>query len=138
MSLNLIKLCVGVSEIAELRHWQQRRLKENKAVFHVTRMVPRRKVELLDGGSLFWVMRGIITCRQRITDIEEFTDTEGIKRCRLIFDPELVPVVPSPRRAFQGWRYLEPDKAPADIDMRSGDADMPAEMRAQLAELGLI
>ncbi len=138
MTVHIIKLCVGVAEMAQLAHWQEIRLKEHKRIFHITRMVPRRRSQVLDGGSIYWVMKGKITCRQQIIDIEEFTDEEGIRRCRLIFDQQLVPVRPSPRRAFQGWRYLEPDAAPPDLSRTELDKDIPDEMRADLVELGLM
>ena len=138
MALNMVKLCVGVSEIQQLADHQKRRLKENRKIFHVTRMVPRRQKELLDGGSLYWVMRGKILVRQRLTDIEEFTDPEGIRRCRLMLDEELVPVRPTPRRAFQGWRYLTPEDAAPDLTMAERQSDIPAQMRAELIELGLL
>ncbi len=138
MSLHIIKLCVGVSEIDDLRYWQDRRLREHKEIFHITRMAPKRADEILDGGSLYWVIKGFIQVRQRIVDIVRFTDEEGIGRCKLVFDPQLVPTKPQPRRAFQGWRYLKGEDTPPDLP-RGGDTDaLPAEMRADLAELGLL
>jgi hypothetical protein len=136
--MHLVKLCVGVSEPQELADWQQIRLRENARIFHVTRMVPKLRDDILDGGSLYWVMRAMITVRQRIVDIEPFTDIDGINRCRLVFDPELVLVRPVPRRAFQGWRYLKPEDAPPDLGRADAGSDLPAEMRHELAELGLL
>lgn len=138
MALHLVKLCVGVSEVQELADWQALRLKQNRRLFHVTRMVPRRRDEILDGGSLYWVIRAMITVRQRIIDIEPFTDKEGINRCRLVFDPELVLVRPVPRRAFQGWRYFLAEDAPPDLGRHDEARDIPAKMRRDLAELGLL
>ena len=138
MPLHIVKLCVGVSEIQQLADYQKVRLKENKRIFHVTRMVPRRQSEVLDGGSLYWVMRGKILCRQQLTDIEVFTDPEGIRRCRLMLDTELVPVRPFPRRAFQGWRYLKHEDTSPDLTMAEREGDIPPEMRAELIELGLL
>ena len=137
MTLNLLKLCVGVAEVDELVDWQRRRLKAERKLYHTTRMIPRRREELLDGGSLYWVIKGQVQCRQRLTDIVPFTDDEGIGRCRLMLDPEIVLTRSQPRRAFQGWRYLVPADAPADLV--AGDvAGLPPEMRAELAELGLL
>ncbi len=106
---------------------------------HITRMTPRRADELLDGGSLYWVIRGQVLVRQKLLDIIRFTDSEGIGRCKLALDPELVHVHPQPRRAFQGWRYLKPEDSPQDIasDEKSL-TEMPAEMRASLIEMGLL
>ena len=137
MTLNLLKLCVGVAEVDELIDWQRRRLKAERRLYHTTRMIPRRREELLDGGSLYWVIKGQVQCRQRLTDIVPFTDDEGIGRCRLMLDREIVLTRSQPRRAFQGWRYLVPADAPADLV--AGDvAGLPPEMRAELAELGLL
>ncbi len=138
MTLHLIKLCVGVGEIDDLRHWQNYRLSQHKEIFHVTRMTPRRADEILDGGSIYWVIKSFIQVRQRIIDIVRFTDDEGIGRCKLVFDHELVPTKPQPRRAFQGWRYLVPEDAPPDLPRGSDTDALPAEMRADLAELGLL
>lgn len=138
MPLHLIKLCVGVSEIDDLQDWQSRRLREHKKIFHITRMTPKRSDELLAGGSLYWVIKGFIQVRQRIIDLERFTDEEGISRCKIIFDPELVQTRPQPRRAFQGWRYLKGEDAPPDLPRGGDAASLPADMRADLAELGLL
>jgi len=138
MALHMVKLCVGVSEIQQLADYQTVRLRDNKAIFHVTRMVPRRQKELLDGGSLYWVIRGKILVRQKLTDIEEFTDPEGIRRCRLMLDSDLVPVRPVPRRAFQGWRYFKQEDTPPDLTKAEREGDIPTEMQAELIELGLL
>ena len=138
MPLNIVKLCVGVSEVSQLAEYQKIRLAENSRIFHVTRMVPRRQKEVLDGGSLYWVMRGKILSRQLITDIEEFTDPEGIRRCRLVLDQELVLVRPTPKRAFQGWRYFKQEDVPPDLTKNEQTDDLSPEMRAELVELGLI
>jgi len=144
VTLHLIKLCVGVEEPEELRQWQAMRRKQRKAAgerddtFHITRMVPKRKEELLDGGSLYWVMKGSIRARQRLLDIETFTDNEGINRCVLVLDPEVVLTELRGRRPFQGWRYLKAEDAPPDVSGSDADDDMPEDMRAELKALGLI
>ena len=138
MVMHILKLCVGVSEISELACWQKRRFEQEKRIYHVTRMVPRRADEITGGGSIYWVMRGKILVRQKIDGIEVFTDREGIRRCRLIFDRKLVPVRPTPKRAFQGWRYLKPENAPVDLSEQERRQDIPAQMRADLFELGLL
>lgn len=138
MTVHLIKLCVGVSDVQELADWQQRRLRQARRVYHVTRMAPTRAPELIDGGSLYWVIRGAVLVRQRIDAIERFTDEEGIGRCKLVFDPELVAVRPVPRRAFQGWRYLHPADAPPDLPSSPPGDELPPKLRAELATLGLL
>lgn len=144
MTLNLIKLCVGAEDIEDLRTWQTARLKEKRknkekpVLVHVTRMVPTRAAELLDGGSLYWVMKGHIRCRQRLLDIEPFVDAEGIKRCKLVLDHEIVATRRRERRPFQGWRYFDGKDAPPDAKASDVDDDMPDEMRAELEALGLL
>jgi hypothetical protein len=139
MALNLIKLCVGVETITELEEWVEQRMRERGQHFHTTRMVPRRGEELTAGGSLYWVIKGQVACRQKLLAIEPFTDAEGIGRCRLMLEPVVRPVTPRPCRAFQGWRYLSAKDAPADLGKRgSGLGKMPERLRRELAELGLI
>ena len=145
MSLHLIKLCVGCDSVADLEDWIKQKLKEKKRRgqkpehIHTTRMVPKRAAELTQGGSLFWVIRGQITCRERILAIRPFTDKDGIGRCRVVLDGKLVLVEPRARSAFQGWRYLEATEAPRDLARAApGAAKMPEQMRRELRELGLL
>jgi hypothetical protein len=145
MPLHLIKLCVGCDSVADLEDWIKPKLKEKKKRrqppehIHTTRMFPRRADELTDGGSLFWVIRGQIACRERILDIRPTTGKDGIKRCQVVLDGKLVLVEPRPRSAFQGWRYLEVKDAPRDLARAApGAARMPEQMRRELQELGLL
>jgi hypothetical protein len=145
MTLHLVKLCVGVDSIRELDEWIKEKLAEKKKKkqplehIHTTRMMPTQKEALLDGGSLYWVIKGVISCRQKIIDLRPFSDKEGIKRCRIVMEPKLVTVIPKPRSAFQGWRYLKANEAPADLAKgEKGVAAMSEEMRRELHELGLL
>ena len=139
MSLHLIKLAVGSDSIETLAGWQASRRRKFGRLFHQTRMTPRRADELLDGGSIYWVVKGLIQVRQRLLGIERCTDSEGRPSTLLILDPELVRTVVTPQRIFQGWRYLPGDAAPADLDAsRSELDDMPPEMAAELRSLGLL
>ncbi len=139
MSLNLIKLSVGTEDVDQLRHFQARRKKELGRVQHVTRMMPRRREELLAGGSIYWVIRGHVLARQRLLDIEAVTGRDGTPRTAFVLDPELVRTVPRAHRPFQGWRYLKDEDAPADLtEAGEGAEDMPPEMLAELKDLGLI
>ncbi|HVY58178.1 MAG TPA: DUF1489 family protein [Xanthobacteraceae bacterium] len=145
MPLHLIKLCVGCDSIEDLQSWIKQRLKEKKKRggkaehIHTTRMVPKRTEELLDGGSLYWVIRGAIMCREKLVDIRPFVDRDGISRCRLVLDGKVVPVAPRPFRAFQGWRYLPAADAPRDLDRAApGAKDMPEALRRELRDLGLL
>ncbi len=138
MTIHLIKLCVGADSIEDLSRWQKGRLRQVGEIAHTTRMVPKRRDEILDGGSIYWVIKGFIQVRQQLVDIRPFTDGDGVGRCDLLMHPDLVPVDAVPRRPFQGWRYLAPKDAPADARPGSGMADMPPALKAELRELGLL
>jgi hypothetical protein len=144
MTLHLVKLCVGATSIEDLATWQrgrlaaQRKARETPRLFHATFQTPKRQAEL-EGGSLYWVIKGVIQVRQRLAGFEEGTKSDGSRCCLILLDEALVPVRPVPRRAFQGWRYLEAADAPPDL----GKADkalahLPPKMRRDLAELGLL
>jgi hypothetical protein len=121
VALHLIKLCVGIDGIDQLAQWQSARIAERiKAgekprIWHTTFQTPKREAELLDGGSIYWVIKGLVQVRQGIVGFEPGEKSDGRKGCRILLEPKLVAVRPVPRRAFQGWRYLGADDAPADI-----------------------
>ncbi|BBK35912.1 hypothetical protein STAQ_09900 [Allostella sp. ATCC 35155] len=136
-TLHLMKLCVGVEEIAELAAFQARRLAEHGRVWHLTRSTPRRADELLDGGSIHWSIRGSLQVRQRLLGFEPESDEQERPRCRILLDPELVRTVPRTVRPFQGWRYLPGVDAPADVGSAGiGGEELPPEMIAELRRLG--
>jgi len=145
MPLHLIKLSVGTDSIQDLEDWIKEKLQQQKKRggkserIHTTRMVPKRAEEILGGGSIYWVIRGEIMCRERILDIRPFTDKDGVGRCHLVLDAKCVPVRPRPFRAFQGWRYLEPKDAPPDLGrIARGTDKMPEPLRRELRDLGLL
>jgi hypothetical protein len=145
MTVHLIKLCVGCDTASELAEWQAEHLaKMQKAGktpehCHRTLQTPRRREEILDGGSLYWVIKGFVLVRQRVLDLRADVRGDGIACCGIVLDPELVTTRAHPRRAFQGWRYLEAADAPPDarglVDERD---DLPPGMREALRELRLI
>ena len=143
--LHLIKLSVGPKEVAELAAIQARRAKLDPPLRHQTRMVPKRRDELLEGGSIYWVIAGYVRARQRLLDISEDRWDDGTSCAGLVLDPELVLVEPRPQKAFQGWRYLSPEAAPPDL-LRpgagpagtSGLESLPPALRAELQTLCLI
>ena len=139
MALHLIKLSVGSNDLAELAGFQAQRRRELGRLIHFTRMMPKRRDELLDGGSIYWVIRGVVRARQRILDIESVTGGDGRAMTAVTLDPELVRTLPRSQRPFQGWRYLTAEQAPADLAAEAeGLAEMPPEMLAELRELGLL
>lgn len=137
--INLLKLCVGASTVEDLLDWQRQQRPhwpEGKAI-HVTRMWPRREADVLE-GSLYWVIKGVILCRQRITDLQEVNLGDGIPRCALILDLEVIRTEAAPRRPFQGWRYLDPKDSPRDLPKgHAKDDPLPPSLAQALAELGL-
>ncbi|MBU2958771.1 DUF1489 domain-containing protein [Paracoccus sp. 1_MG-2023] len=136
-SLNLMKLCVGAEGPEDLAAWQAQRFGTGNAR-HVTRMWPKREAELLDGGSIFWVFKGVMLARQRILDLQRVEGEDGIARCGIVLDRKLVRVSAVPRRPFQGWRYLATEDAPQDLpEGREAEEPLPPAIAAALAEMGL-
>jgi hypothetical protein len=135
MTIHIVKLCVGADSVEDLAEWQKGQIKKRKRPVCGTRMWPKRVKDVLDGGSLYWVIKGVILVRQRIVEVAEVRDNHGL-RCGLWLDRELVRTSPQPRRAFQGWRYLEPKDAPADLSELKGGVELPEHLRRQLVELG--
>ncbi|MEE2861242.1 MAG: DUF1489 domain-containing protein [Pseudomonadota bacterium] len=135
--LHMMKLCVGAEGPGDLAAWQAQRFGSGPAR-HVTRMWPKREDELLAGGSIFWVFKGVMMARQRILALEPVEGDDGIQRCGLLLDRDLVRVAAVPRRPFQGWRYLSPADAPDDLPQgRALEDPLPPAVAAALAEMGL-
>jgi hypothetical protein len=145
MALHLQKLCVGCDSPEDLRLWIAERMAERRRrgaaeeQIHVTRSTPKRADEVLDGGSLYWVIKGVILVRQPIRELRAVKGDDGTPRCGIVLEPDLIAVRPAPRRAFQGWRYLPDHEAPRDIaeDERNAPG-LPAHLVAELRTLGLL
>lgn len=137
--VNILKLCVGASSVEDLVLWQQENRHRRPAghAEHVTRMWPKREAEVTGGGSLYWVIKGVILCRQRILALEPRDEGDGISRCALILDAEVIRTAPAPRRPFQGWRYLDPADSPPDLSRaKQGEQALPPGLAEGLAEFG--
>lgn len=135
--INLVKLCVGIETVDDLA----RRITAHggPTTHHITRMWPKQEAALLNGGSLFWVIKGVIQARQEIVGLEEVFGADGVRRCAIILDAKLHRTTAAPRRPFQGWRYLKPDDAPADLpEGREAEEELPQELAQTLAEIGLL
>jgi hypothetical protein len=138
--LNIIKLCVGADTVEDLIKWQRQNAPywAPGTAEHVTRMWPKRSDEVLAGGSLYWVIKGVILARQRLIRLEERRGSDGIARCALVLDVEVIRTEAAPRRPFQGWRYLDPSESPRDLPKgRSLDDTLPPALAQALAEIGL-
>lgn len=139
MSVNIRKLAVGIEDVDHIIAVQAQRLKDHGRVFAYTRNTPKRKDELLNGGSLYWVIKGQFRVRQQIIGFDEGVNEEGRKYCLILLDPELVRTEMMGQKPFQGWRYLEDSAAPRDQkETGAHDDELPEEMQAELRELGLI
>src|SRR5277367_2788233 len=139
--LHIAKLAVGVRDIDHIRALQAERLRSNPPLRHRTRNFPRRGNDVLDGGSLYWVISGSMLARQRILDIVEDKRDDQTPCASFILDQDVVPLIGRPTRPFQGWRYLSPEAAPADLDacaMALGEAALPPMLRRELRALCLI
>jgi hypothetical protein len=138
--LNIVKLCVGAETVQDLADWQRQNAPywAKGTAQHVTRMFPRREAEILGGGSLYWVIKGVILARQEILDLQPQRGSDGIERCAIILNAQIIHTHPAPRRAFQGWRYLEAADSPPDLPQgRAAEAPLPQELARALAEMGL-
>jgi hypothetical protein len=134
--MHIVKLCVGADSVADLFAWQAQQILTRGRPVCGTRQTPSRGAEVVASGSLYWVIKGAVLVRQRIVEIGEVEDEHGL-RCGLWLDPDLVSTVPQPRRAFQGWRYLDPADAPADIGSGcAGGRELPETLRRELMALG--
>jgi hypothetical protein len=143
--VHMMKLAPGVQDKAMMLSWIDRELawaksqKQSEVVYLGTRNMPKRAAELLEGGSLYWIWKSQIQARQTIASIDQHTDDAGKKYCLIGLAPELIDVSPVPRRAFQGWRYAEPDAVPPDLSGKVDDTvGMSDEMKAALAHIGVL
>ncbi len=140
-TVHLLKLSVGTESVEDLAAWQTAQAPRwpEGMPRHVTRMWPRRESEVLNGGSIFWVIKGLIQARQRIARLDRVTGQDGIERCAIVLEPGLIRVQTTPKRPFQGWRYLAPGDAPADLlASRAAEDPLPPELAGALAEIGVI
>ena len=139
-TVNLIKLSVGTEDVSGLAAWQATKRAQTDDGYpqHITRMWPKREAEILNGGSIYWVIKGIILARQTILRLDEYASADGIRRCAIVCDRPLIRVVATPRRAFQGWRYLPVDDAPIDLpEGRDEEEQLPPELSQALAAIGV-
>jgi hypothetical protein len=140
MALNILKLCVGADSVEDLLQWQAQHLGHWPAgrAEHITRMWPKRADEVLDGGSLYWVIKGQVLARQRILALEPRQGADGIARCALVLDAQVIRTEAAARRPFQGWRYLAAEESPRDLPKgRALETALPASLAQALAEIGL-
>lgn len=139
--MNLIKLSVGSESVETLADWQETRAAQSEDGLprHVTRMWPKREAEILNGGSIYWVIKGMVQCRQRILRMDEVMGSDGIRRCAIVLDPELHRTQSAQKRPFQGWRYLKPEDTPPDLPKtRQSEDALPDDLNRALGEIGVL
>ena len=139
--IHLVKLSVGSETVESLQDWQNtpRAQSSDGLPRHVTRMWPKRETDLLKGGSLYWVIKGFLQCRQRILRLDEVVGQDGIRRCAIVLDPEIIRTTNVRKRPFQGWRYLTVKDAPIDLPKRAmEDEPIPPSLAGALADIGVI
>lgn len=140
-TIHLIKLCVGAERVEDLTDWQASARAKGPDGFprHVTRMWPKRADEVLNGGALYWVFKGLVLCRQPILRLDAVDRGDGIARCGIVLDPTVIRVAPTAKRPFQGWRYLAPEDAPRDLPQgREAEEALPQALQNALAEIGVL
>lgn len=140
-TVNLIKLSVGTETVEDLAAWQatKRAQAPDGCPRHVTRMWPKREAEILNGGSIFWVIKGVVQARQTVNRLDEYIGQDGIRRCAIVLDPQIIRVQGSLKRPFQGWRYLPVEDAPIDLpEGREHEDTLPVELNQALAEIGVL
>jgi hypothetical protein len=130
MPLNMTKVAYGAQSLAEVHGWFAARGAESRLT---TRNLPRRHAEMI-GGSLYWILKHQLVARSEILGFAKADDG----RTEIIVSSRLIDVHPRPRRAHQGWRYLEPADAPADLREGESAEVMPANLAGELAKLGLM
>lgn len=139
--MHLIKLSVGSESIENLAAWQSSVAAQGPDGLprHITRMWPKKEADIVGNGSIYWVIQRMIQCRQEIIRFDEVIGQDGIRRCAIVLNPELHPVRPTPKRPFQGWRYLKPSDAPADINgSRRTEESLPKSLELALNDIGVI
>ncbi|MDA0361718.1 MAG: DUF1489 domain-containing protein [Proteobacteria bacterium] len=138
--INLIKLSVGTNSTDDLQMWQASTALKlpNNLPRHVTRMWPKRGDEILNGGSIYWVIKGWLSARQQIIGMDEVFRNDGVRCCALILDAQIHLTETVRRRPFQGWRYLKPEESPKDLSQQEkGDDILPPELLVALADIGV-
>ncbi len=143
MTVHLIKLSVGPESLTQLAEWQKQRLKEKKRarqkpeLIHITRHKPKREVEVLDGGSIYWVIKGWLVARQKLLELRPM-ERDGVMHCGLVYDPEIITVRARRKKAFQGWRYFDVKDVPKDVGLWKGGDTLPDALQHELETLGLL
>ena len=139
--IHLVKLSVGSETVEDMSEWQttRRAQTDDGLPRHITRMWPKREQALLNGGSIFWVIKGFLQCRQRILRLDEMIGADGIRRCAIVLDPQIIRTNSAKKRPFQGWRYLPVSDAPIDLAaQRENEDQLPPELANALADIGVV
>jgi len=137
---HLKKLAVGIDSVENLKIRQKIIFDEYNRIIHLTRNTPKKKDDLIAKGSMYWVIKRRVLVRQKIVNINLVIRNDGRKGCEIELDRELIKVIPTPMRPFQGWRYYNSEEVPSDLSLNinndNGEA-LTDELNAELIKLGL-
>ena len=138
MSYNLKKIAVGIKTIERLKIRQQMLFENYGAIIHSTRNMPKQKADLIKTGSMYWIIQRNVLVRQKILDITSVIRSDGSKGCEIELDQDLIKVIPTSMRPFQGWRYYMDEDIPPDLNINDdGSEEIPDEVNSELIKLGL-
>ena len=140
MIYNLKKLAVGIDTVENLKIRQKIIFNEYNKIIHVTRNVPKKKDDLIKKGSMYWVIKRRVLVRQKIKNISLIIRNDGSKGCEIELDSELIKVIPTSMRPFQGWRYYNSEEVPSDLTLdlnNDNEEALTDELNAELIKLGL-
>ncbi|CAI3959294.1 DUF1489 domain [Commensalibacter communis] len=138
--LHIMKVAVGVTDIEELQQINLRLANDNNGYpYTLTRFPPKQVEDILQGGSLYRVIKGSLCCRQLIKDFIPSKRDNGNPCIQILLEPEIIRTQSIAMRPFQGWRYLKPQDAPIDLSINGAQLlDIPIKLRKELEELALL
>ena len=134
MTVHLKKLAVGISSIENLKDRQSFIFDTYGEIINFTRNKPKRVDELIEGGSLYWIINRKVFVRQKILEIKSFVLEDGKKSAGIVLQNKLIRVRPVSMKPFQGWRYYQKSDVPTDID----DDNFSDENNVELSKMGFI
>ena len=138
MSYHLKKIAVGIASIDRLKIRQRMIFETYGKIIHSTRNMPKQKADLIKTGSIFWIIKRYVLVRQKIVSIVPVIRDDGSKGCEIELDKNLIKVIPTKMKPFQGWRYYLENDIPKDLNLYDHeDEEIPEQIRLELIELGL-
>ena len=138
MSYLLKKIAVGIETVERLSIRQEMIKESYGTILHTTRNMPKKREDLIKTGSMFWIIKRNVLVRQKIIDIVSVIRSDGSKGCEIELDKNLIKVIPTPMKPFQGWRYYLEEDIPRDLNLnKETGEDLPDNINSELIKLGL-